>query len=99
MQEKTAVLSGNVGVSDSVLLRALMDGHPFSGMLLFELPSSIESVREQHSAAPHDSGKPLYPTGFGLLYAWVGLYSGSVARRWNMAEGGINNILRAAVGK
>ncbi len=71
MKEKAAVLIGNVGVSDTVLFRALMDGRLFSGMLPFELPSSMESVREQHSAAPHDSDKPLYPTGFGLLYAWV----------------------------
>lgn len=67
VKEKASVLIGNFGVSDMVLLRALTDGHPFSGKLPFELPSSMESVRKQHSAAPHDSEKPLYPTGFGLL--------------------------------
>lgn len=66
VKEKASVLVGNFGVSDAVLFRALTDGHPFSGSLPFELPSSMESVLKQHSASPHDSEAPLYPSGFGL---------------------------------
>jgi len=66
VKEKASVLIGNFGISDDQLLRALMDGRPFSGKLPFELPSSMESVLKQHSASPQDSETPLYPTGFGL---------------------------------
>jgi beta-glucosidase len=36
------------------------------GRLPFELPSSMEAVRQQKPDAPYDSKNPLYPFGFGL---------------------------------
>jgi hypothetical protein len=38
------------------------------GRLPFELPSSMEAVRQQKEDLPHDSKDPLYPFGFGLRY-------------------------------
>ena len=63
----TALL-GEFGIMDDQLL-ALIDGKAQpSGHLPFELPSSIEAVREQKSDVPHDSRDPLFPFGFGLQY-------------------------------
>jgi beta-glucosidase len=39
------------------------------GKLPFELPSSMEAVRNQKEDVPSDSEAPLYPFGFGLAYA------------------------------
>ena len=65
--QASAVL-GEFGITDDQLL-ALLDGKAQpSGHLPFELPSSIEAVREQKSDVPHDSKDPLFPFGFGLQY-------------------------------
>lgn len=36
------------------------------GKLLFELPASMEAVCNQKEGLPRDSGRHLYPFGFGL---------------------------------
>jgi beta-glucosidase len=41
--------------------------HP-TGKLPFELPSSMEAVRQQKEDIPYDSRKPLFTFGFGLGY-------------------------------
>ena len=38
------------------------------GKLPFELPSSMEAVRNQKADVPYDSENPLYDFGFGLSY-------------------------------
>jgi Glycosyl hydrolase family 3 C-terminal domain len=38
------------------------------GRLPFELPSSMEAVRNQKEDLPHDSKDPLYKFGYGLSY-------------------------------
>jgi beta-glucosidase len=38
------------------------------GTLPFELPSSMEAVRQQKSDVPYDSENPLFPFGYGLRY-------------------------------
>jgi hypothetical protein len=59
---------GAFGISDEPLL-ALITGKLSPGAHLpFELPSSVEAVKQQKSDLPHDSQSPLFPLGFGLHY-------------------------------
>ena len=63
----TALL-GDFGLAD-VPLFALITGRAApEGRLPFELPSSVEAVRNQRSDLPHDSVAPLYPFHYGLRY-------------------------------
>jgi beta-glucosidase len=63
----TALL-GDFGISDQALLALITGEVSPGGHLPFELPSSVESVRQQKSDLPHDSQSPLFPFGFGLHY-------------------------------
>ena len=65
--EATALL-GDLGISDEALLGLITGEVSPSGNLPFELPSSVEEVRQQRSDLPHDSQSPLFPFGFGLHY-------------------------------
>jgi beta-glucosidase len=61
-----AVLLGDYGVTDAALLDVVMGvGRP-EGRLPVELPSSDAAVARQRPDLPADSGKPLYPRGYGL---------------------------------
>lgn len=61
-------LIGNYGASDAALLDVLFGKAKPEGKLPFELPSSMEAVRQQKEDVPYDSKKPLYRFGFGLSY-------------------------------
>ena len=63
-----AALLGDFGISDEALLALVSGKATPQGRLPFELPSSVEAVRQQKSDLPHDSQSPLYPIGFGLHY-------------------------------
>ena len=63
----TALL-GDFGISDDPLLALITGRVSPSGHLPFELPSSVEAVRQQKSDLPRDSQSPLFPFGFGLHY-------------------------------
>ena len=63
----TALL-GDFGISDEPLLALIAGKMLPSGHLPFELPSSLEAVKQQKSDLPHDSQSPLFPFGFGLHY-------------------------------
>jgi beta-glucosidase len=63
----TALL-GDFGISDEPLLALITGKLSPGGHLPFELPSSLEAVRQQKSDLPHDSDAPLFPFGFGLHY-------------------------------
>jgi beta-glucosidase len=63
----TALL-GDFGISDEPLLALITGKLSPGGHLPFELPSSVEAVRQQKSDLPHDSQSPLFPFGFGLHY-------------------------------
>jgi beta-glucosidase len=61
-------LLGEYGAEDSAVLDVIFGKARPEGKLPFELPSSMEAVRDQKEDVPHDSGNPLYPFGFGLSY-------------------------------
>lgn len=63
----TALL-GDFGISDEALLGLITGEVSPGGHLPFELPSSVEEVRQQRSDLPHDSQSPFFPFGFGLHY-------------------------------
>jgi beta-glucosidase len=63
----TALL-GDFGISDGPLISLITGNLSPHGHLPFELPSSVEAVRQQKSDLPHDSQSPLFPFGFGLNY-------------------------------
>jgi beta-glucosidase len=56
------------GCSDAALLDVLTGKAKPEGKLPFELPSSMEAVRNQKEDVPYDSKNPLYKFGFGLTY-------------------------------
>lgn len=58
----------NFGASDAALLDVVFGKASPEGKLPFELPASMEAVRNQKEDVPYDSKDPLYPFGFGLRY-------------------------------
>lgn len=64
----TALL-GEYGASDSAVLNVVFGVARPEGKLPFELPSSMEAVRDQKADVPYDSANPLYPFGFGMFYS------------------------------
>ena len=65
---KSAALLANFGATDVALLDVIFGKSPPSGKLPFELPSSMEAVRNQKEDVPYDSKDPLFPFGFGISY-------------------------------
>ena len=61
-------LLGEYGASDTAVLDVIFGRANPEGKLPFELPSSMEAVRNQKADVPHDSENPLYAFGFGLTY-------------------------------
>jgi beta-glucosidase len=59
---------GEYGADDSAVLNVIFGKASPRGKLPFELPSSMEAVRNQKEDVPYDSKDPLYPFGFGLKY-------------------------------
>ncbi len=62
-------LLGDYGASDEAVLNILFGKAQPEGALPFELPASMEAVRNQKADVPYDSEDPLYPFGFGLRYS------------------------------
>lgn len=56
------------GASDSNVCEVLFGNAQPMGKLPFELPSSMEAVRNQKTDVPYDSEDPLYEFGHGLNY-------------------------------
>ncbi|MEM7113112.1 MAG: glycoside hydrolase family 3 N-terminal domain-containing protein [Chloroflexota bacterium] len=56
------------GANDTAVLDVVFGKAKPEGRLPFELPSSMEAVRQQRADMPSDSENPLYPFGFGLAY-------------------------------
>ncbi len=61
-------LFGEYGASDEAVLDVIFGKADPQGRLPFELPSSMDAVRNQKPDVPYDSEQPLYPFGFGLSY-------------------------------
>lgn len=59
-------LLGEYGAEDSAVLNVVFGKARPEGKLPFELPSSMEAVRNQKADVPYDSENPLYPFGFGM---------------------------------
>jgi beta-glucosidase len=66
--EKSAALLANFGASDAALLDVVFGRAAPQGTLPFELPSSMDAVRQQKEDVPYDSENPLFPFGYGLRY-------------------------------
>jgi beta-glucosidase len=58
----------NFGANDEALLDVIFGTINPSGKLPFEMPSSMEAVRNQKEDLPYDSEDPLFPFGYGLNY-------------------------------
>jgi beta-glucosidase len=65
---KAAALLADYGASDEAVLDVIFGRARPDGKLPFELPSSMEAVRQQKTDVPYDSENPLYRFGFGLSY-------------------------------
>jgi beta-glucosidase len=61
-------LLADYGASDEAVLNVIFGKVKPEGRLPFELPSSMDAVRNQKPDLPYDSENPLYPFGFGLSY-------------------------------
>ena len=65
---KSAALLGNFSVSDAAILDVIFGRFNPCGSLPFELPSSMDAVRQQKEDLPFDSVDPLFEFGHGLGY-------------------------------
>ena len=65
---KATALIANYGASDRSVCEVLFGNSAPLGNLPFELPSSMEAVRNQKTDLPYDSENPLFEFGFGLRY-------------------------------
>ncbi len=61
-------LLAEYGASDTAVLDVLFGKASPEGKLPFELPSSMDAVRNQQADVPYDSEEPLYRFGFGMSY-------------------------------
>ena len=61
-------LVAEYGASDTAVLDVLFGKASPEGKLPFELPSSMDAVRNQLTDVPYDSEEPLYRFGFGMSY-------------------------------
>jgi beta-glucosidase len=68
ISERAKGLLVNFGASDAALMDVIFGKARPEGKLPFELPSSMDAVRNQKEDLPHDSKNPLYKFGFGLTY-------------------------------
>ncbi len=61
-------LLAEFGASDRSVLEVIFGQAIPGGILPYELPSSMEAVRNQKPDVPYDSANPLYPFGFAMTY-------------------------------
>ncbi len=63
-----AAVIADFGASDKSVCEVLFGNSEPQGKLPFELPSSMNAVRDQKTDVPYDSQNPLFEFGFGLKY-------------------------------
>jgi beta-glucosidase len=66
--EHAAGLLCDFGAYDDALFDVVFGKFNPTGKLPFEMPSSMEAVRQQKEDVPYDSPEPLFKIGFGLGY-------------------------------
>ena len=66
--ESASAVIADYGASDRAVAEVLFGIARPEGSLPFELPSSMEAVRNQSEDVPRDSQSPLFESGFGLVY-------------------------------
>jgi beta-glucosidase len=71
--DTAAVVVGDFGASDAVVVDALIGCAPVTGVLPFDLPSSMEAVEASREDVPFDTEAPLFRAGTGLRRAGAGL--------------------------
>lgn len=64
--EHAAMLIGDFGASDQVVVGGFRGEFPFSGILPFDIPSSMEAVEASREDVPFDTVAPLFRAGYGL---------------------------------
>lgn len=65
---KSKALIADFGASDKSVCEVLFGNSKPEGKLPFELPSSMEAVRNQKADVPYDSEDPLFEFGFGITF-------------------------------
>jgi beta-glucosidase len=68
ISHQAQALLAEFGASDRAVLDVIFGRSKPEGKLPFELPSSMQAVRNQREDLPYDSEDPLYAFGFGLTY-------------------------------
>ena len=68
ISDMAKALLAEYGASDAAVLDVLFGKASPEGKLPFELPSSMDAVRNQKADVPYDSENPLYRFGFGMSY-------------------------------
>ena len=66
--DKSKALIADFGASDKSVCEVLFGNSKPEGKLPFELPSSMEAVRNQKTDVPYDSEEPLFEFGFGITF-------------------------------
>ncbi len=65
---QSAGLLADFGAADEAVLDVIFGRFDPCGHLPFELPSSMEAVRNQKEDMPYNSEDPLFPFGYGMSY-------------------------------
>ena len=68
LDENAAAIIGNFSAEQDIVLEAIFGEFAPTGKLPFELPRSMEAVRNQFEDVPYDSKEPVYKFGHGLTY-------------------------------
>ncbi len=68
---QSKALLADFGAFDDAVLDIIFGNFNPCAKLPFEIPSSMEAVKNQKEDVPYDSDSPLYPFGFGLSYEEV----------------------------
>jgi beta-glucosidase len=68
ISESARALLAEYGANDVAVLEVIFGKANPEGKLPFELPASMEAVKNQKADVPYDSENPLYRFGFGLSY-------------------------------
>lgn len=69
LKEHATAIIANFSVKQEIVMDMIFGKFGPSGKLPFELPRSMEAVKNQKPDLPYDSDEPCYPFGHGLEYS------------------------------